>query len=85
MLNFPDDAGSREIHDEYMLGDALLVAPVVARGATKRRVYLPPGRWFHVWTGTPYDGGRPVEIDAPIGAPPVFSREVDRADLRAVR
>lgn len=83
-LVFPDDAGSRTIDDEFLLGDSLLVAPVVEEGATTRDLYLPPGTWFDVWTGEARDGGRRVVVDAPIGRPPVFSRDRDRSDLRAI-
>ena len=82
---FPDDLASRAIHDQFMLGRDLLIAPVVEEGAVTKSVYLPPGRWFHVWTGAVYDGGRTVTAEAPIGSPPVFSRDADRADLRAIR
>ena len=81
---FPDDVPSRAVHDEYLLGSALLVAPVIEEGALTRSVYLPPGRWFHVWTGTAYDGGTTVTVDAPLGSPPVFSLGADRVDLRAI-
>ena len=85
MLEFPDDADARTVSDQYMLGDALLVAPVTTQGATSRMVYLPAGTpWFHVWTGDEYAGGQTVEIAAPIGSPPVFSRGADRSDLRAI-
>jgi alpha-glucosidase len=81
---FPDDVASRAISDEYLLGDDLLVAPVTTAGATSRSVYFPPGAWFDVWTGTRVDGPTTTTIDAPIGSPPVFSRDVDRTDLRAI-
>lgn len=81
---FPDDAPSRAVHDQYLLGPDLLVAPVLEQGATTRRLYLPPGTWFHVWTGTRHDGGAVLEVDAPVGAPPLFSRDRDRPDLRAI-
>jgi sulfoquinovosidase len=84
MLAYPDDAASRRVHDQFLLGDALLVAPVVVEGQTRRAVYLPPGAWFHVWTGQRYEGGQSVDIDAPIGSPPVFSRDADRPELRAI-
>lgn len=83
-LEHPSDPGSRGVSDQFLLGPDLLVAPVVEEGATRRSVYLPPGAWFHVWSGERFEGGRTVEIDAPIGAPPVFARNADRADLRAV-
>lgn len=81
---FPDDVGSRAISDEYLLGDDLLVAPVVTAGATSRSVYFPPGAWFDVWTGTRVDGPTTMTIDAPIGSPPVFALGTDRTDLRAI-
>lgn len=84
MLEFPSDPESLTVSDQYMLGPSLLVAPVVEEGATDRTVYLPPGTWFHVWTGDEYEGGTQIEIAAPIGAPPVFSLDEDRADLRAI-
>ncbi len=85
MLEFPEDRATWSISDQYLLGPDLLVAPVVAEGATRRSVYLPAGAtWFHVWTGDAYEGGQTVEIDAPIGSPPVFARDADRADLRAI-
>jgi len=84
MLQFPDDPPSRGIDDQFLLGPSLLVAPVVEPGATSRPVYLPPGTWFHVWSGDAYEGGSTIDVDAPIGSPPVFSLEVDRPDLREI-
>ena len=83
-LVFPEDDASRTVADQFMLGDTLLVAPVVTEGAITKQVYLPPGTWFHVWTGDIHTGGQTITVDAPIGQPPVFSLGVDRADLRAV-
>ncbi len=85
VLVFPDDPGSRGVSDEFLLGDSLLVAPVVAQGATSRDLYLPPGTWYDVWTGEAHQGARRITVDAPIGRPPVFSRDRDRTDLRAIR
>ncbi len=84
MLEFPDDPATYTVHDQYMLGPDLLVAPVLTEGATARDVYLPAGTWFDVWTGEEHQGGQVVTVAAPIGSPPVFSRGADRADLRAI-
>jgi alpha-glucosidase len=84
MLVFPDDVRSRAVSDQFMLGDTLLVAPVVTEGATARNVYLPPGTWYHLWSGERLNGGRDIDVDAPLGQPPVFSRDRDRPDLRAI-
>ena len=40
---------------EYLLGDDLLVAPVVDMGATGRDVWLPPGEWVDFWDAVTYD------------------------------
>ena len=84
MLAFPDDPEVRTIADQYLLGDALLVAPVVTEGAVSRSVYLPEGDWFHIWSGEQYTGKQMIDIDAPLGYPPVFSLNVDRPDLRGI-
>ena len=57
----------------YLLGDDLLVAPVVEPGAASRRLWLPAGEWVHLWSGEKYTGGW-TEVAAPIGQPPVFYR-----------
>ena len=58
--------------DAWMLGPSLLVAPVVAAGATSREVQLPAGRWFDWWTGAEVVSGT---VDAPIDRIPVFVAE----------
>ncbi len=84
-LHFPDDPRTYDIRDEYMLGDDLLVAPVLTRETTSRRVYLPRGAWFDVWDPSRrFEGPREVTVEAPIGRPPVFSR-TPRGDLAALR
>jgi alpha-glucosidase len=82
MLVFPDDQETWDISDQFMIGDSLLVAPVVEEAATSRSVYFPAGTWYDVWTGDPVEGGQRVTVDAPIGSPPVYSRGGDRDDLR---
>jgi alpha-glucosidase len=83
-LHFPTDPATHEISDEFLLGEDILVAPIVEEGATEREVYLPEGRWFHIWTGVEHEGPSHIVVQAPIGAPPVFSRNTDRPDLRAI-
>lgn len=83
MLVFPNDRETWDISDQFMIGDALLVAPVTEQGATSRSVYFPEGTWYSVWTGEPVQGGQRSVVDAPIGSPSVYSRDADREDLRS--
>jgi alpha-glucosidase len=74
-FDFPDDPRSYQENDEMMLGPALLVAPVVARGQTERLVYLPRGSdWYDFWSGEILPGGDEISVLAPWGKPPVFAR-----------
>ena len=66
-LHFPDDPKAVARGDQYLWGKSMLVAPVVEKGATTRRVYLPASIWYDFWTGEQLEGGseisRPVELD----------------------
>ncbi|MDT0642072.1 glycoside hydrolase family 31 protein [Zunongwangia sp. F363] len=55
-VEFPNDAGSWLIDDEYLLGSSILVAPLFEE-VTKRDVYLPEGQWIDYQTGKVYESG----------------------------
>ena len=74
VLDYPDDPVARRCEDAYLLGDALLVAPVLERGARSRTAYLPVGGWFRFADDTHYAGGREHTVPAPLGEPPLFVR-----------
>jgi alpha-glucosidase len=83
---FPDDRETWDISDQFMIGDSLLVAPVVTEGATSRSVYFPEGTWYNVWeVEEPVAGRQRIEVDAKIGSPPVYARGKDRTDIREWR
>src|SRR5690606_38420679 len=42
--------------DTFLLGDDLLVAPVMTRGATSRKTWIPAGTWNDWFDGTAYEG-----------------------------
>ena len=74
--DFPDDEQCYADCDDFMLGGALLVAPVVEPGHTERRVYLPrgPAAWFDFATGQRVEAGRAHQVAAPLGCLPLFAR-----------
>ena len=68
-----DDVKCQDCWNEYMLGDAFLVAPVLDCSATSRSVYLPKGSWTDLYTGEIYTGGRTILFyNAPLAKVPVF-------------
>ncbi|MEO1012459.1 MAG: glycoside hydrolase family 31 protein [Bacteroidota bacterium] len=69
---FPGE-GFEKNTDQFMLGDNILVAPVLTKGAVKRWVQLPKGRWEDQ-NGKKFRGGRKVEVDAPLDVLPYFKK-----------
>ena len=65
--------GFAEIRDAFMMGEDLLVAPVVEKGATSRVVVLPPGTW-RADDGQVHEGGRTVSVETPLERLPHFVR-----------
>jgi alpha-glucosidase (family GH31 glycosyl hydrolase) len=73
-FEFPQDQASYAIDDEWLLGDSLLVAPVLTDGDS-RDVHLPAGQWFDVARGRVVRG--PVDLNgysADLGTLPLFVR-----------
>jgi alpha-D-xyloside xylohydrolase len=72
---FPDDPVTWDLADQFLHGPDLLVAPVLAAGATTRRVYLPSGAsWTDLHTGELLDGGQWRTVSTPLHVIPVFAR-----------
>ncbi|MCQ2481490.1 MAG: hypothetical protein MJ121_05170 [Clostridia bacterium] len=49
-----------DTEDEYMLGNSLLVAPILSR-VNKRDIYLPKGKWIEIFSGVRYDGNQTIK------------------------
>ncbi len=74
VLRYPDHPEALHLDHQYLLGDELLVAPVVEQGATTRRVWFPPGAWYSFWDDTRFTGPGFAETPAPIEQIPLFVR-----------
>jgi alpha-D-xyloside xylohydrolase len=68
----PTDPRLADEGGSYMLGDALLVSPVVEPSQREKRVYLPNGEWIDFWTDSLYRGGSNVTVPAPLERMPIF-------------
>ena len=73
--DFPEDEKCFDEGDDFMLGSALLVAPVVVQGAKTREVYLPsgPDAWFDFYSGKRFKAGQTHTIAAPLDVLPLFA------------
>ncbi len=72
--HYPQDEQASDAQSEFLVGDALLSAPVYEQGVTSRNVYLPAGLWFDYWDGTEYPGQGWSEIAAPLERWPLLVR-----------
>jgi alpha-glucosidase len=89
VLSYPGDAQAHSRDDQYLFGADLLVAPVLAAGATERALYLPAGEWIEWWRSVNYaesngafslgalrmhEGGAEIVVAAPRAEIPLFVR-----------
>jgi alpha-glucosidase/alpha-D-xyloside xylohydrolase len=73
-LHDPDDPAAVARGDEYLWGGDILVAPVVERGASSRRLYLPRGAWYDFWTEQRLEGGREIDRPVDLATMPLYVR-----------
>jgi alpha-glucosidase (family GH31 glycosyl hydrolase) len=70
-----NDQTALAVDDQFMLGDLLLVAPVMNPGQRNRNIYFPEGRWRDRWNGAIFDGPCWQEhYAAPLETLPLFER-----------
>ena len=74
VLEYPEDSRAATAEYQYLLGESLLVAPVIEQGAVNRKLYLPKGDWLNYWTGDHLTGGTDVTVPAPLDQIPIFVR-----------
>ncbi|HEX5064233.1 MAG TPA: hypothetical protein VFV99_32890, partial [Kofleriaceae bacterium] len=67
---YPDEDWTWKTVDEYLLGDRILVAPILTEGATSRPVKLPGGAWTRLSGGDPLVGD--IEASASPSEIPVY-------------
>jgi len=73
-LEFPEDKICWKIDDQYLLGEEILVAPVL-KHTTRRRLYLPEGKWMDFWDGKIFKGRCWIDYPTPLEVIPVFVKK----------
>jgi alpha-glucosidase (family GH31 glycosyl hydrolase) len=74
LLEYQEDVRFAGTDDQVLLGDRLLLAPVLEAGATTRQVLLPAGLWHDFWSGRSYTGGGTIDYPAPLDRLPILVR-----------
>ena len=69
-----EEAVSKEIKDQYMAGDYLLVAPLFA-GQQTRKVILPKGKWYDFYTGAFAGDGQVITVTPGLEKIPVYVKD----------
>lgn len=70
----PSDETAVRCGDQFLVGDSVLVAPILRQGAKARSVYLPSGTWYDFWTGAKLAGKCHILADAPLDRIPLYLR-----------
>lgn len=69
---FSNDTLAAKTEDEMMWGDQMLVAPVLQKGETSRKVYLPAGEWYYDGGNSTISGSNYIDLSVNLNDLPVF-------------
>ena len=82
VYEWPQDKAASKAEDEFLLGDAVLVAPLLEENQITREVYLPEGKWYAFFTGERYQGCQTISTTEATKFP-VFIRDGYAVPLQA--
>jgi len=84
-LHHSDDDQAVKCGDQFLWGRDILVSPVVEKGATTRRMYLPRGAWYDFWTDERLEGGREIDRAVDLDTMPLHIRSGTILPLGRIR
>ncbi len=63
-----------EVEDAFLLGEDLLVFPVLEENQASKQVALPPGEWISFWDDRVYQGPKEIDVETPLERIPLLVR-----------
>lgn len=72
VLHYEKDENVQNLNNQFMIGESILVSPVVEQGMCKKMVYLPEGEWYDYWTKEKIAGGRFIIRNAELDTCPIY-------------
>ncbi|MFD1849072.1 glycoside hydrolase family 31 protein [Oceanobacillus bengalensis] len=75
LMEYPKDEKTYNLNDQFMIGDNVVIAPILAPSVTDRAVYLPEGEWVEFSTGEVYEGSKTHLVHAELKDLPIFIRK----------
>lgn len=74
LWHYQNDPMCAAVQDQFLLGEQLLVAPIIQPGARARSVYLPPGTWHDFWSLETYRGRAHALAEGPLSLLPIYAK-----------
>ncbi|NSL51956.1 glycoside hydrolase family 31 protein [Calidifontibacillus erzurumensis] len=71
-LEYPHDPNVTNLSDQFLVGDNVLIAPILRPDTKCRTVYLPEGEWINYWTDEKLLGGKFIIVEADLSTLPIF-------------
>ncbi|MBS4174888.1 glycoside hydrolase family 31 protein [Bacillus sp. FJAT-49736] len=75
LMEYPMDENTFNLSDQFLIGENIIIAPILKPSTFHRVIYLPEGNWFDYWTGKSYKGGAHFLVEAPLDTLPIFVKE----------
>lgn len=72
IMEYPEDKNLLNIKEQFMLGESMLIAPVVYEGERNKVVYLPKGIWYNYFTNEKFQGGKSYKLKCELDEVLVF-------------
>lgn len=75
LMEYPNDPNTFNLSDQFLIGENVIIAPILSPTTNHRIVYLPEGNWYDYWTNKLYEGNAHIMAEASLDTLPIFVKE----------